>query len=111
MKREYEEYNEIAYATDRAYVPMFPDVCPVCDAMRIGTKGERETKSVYYACGGSYTPKPQIQTHHDVWWGACGGRQRDMERALNVFIKNEEISAWLAQHDPMALRQAREALE
>lgn len=30
-------------------------------------------------------------------------------RALGVIVLNEEISGWLAQNDPMALAQAKEA--
>lgn len=33
-----------------------------------------------------------------------------MRRALTVMVTDEKISRWLANHDPAALRQAREAL-
>lgn len=58
-------YSEIH--TRRYGTPTFPDVCPCCGAVAT----QKEDKKVHYACGGSYTPKPQIQNHTDKWWGQC----------------------------------------
>lgn len=62
--------------------PTFPDACPCCGAAKTREgytdyKGEFHEGvfrwgTVEYACGGSYSPKPQCQTHTDKWWGRCG---------------------------------------
>ena len=57
-------------ADDRPVV--FPDACPACGATKTSdTSGRSSWPEARYACGGSYTNKPQIQNHTDKWWGHC----------------------------------------
>ncbi len=72
--------------------PVFPDACSTCGASRTDDPNVTyESNSLFakrdgmpkvgrhpngwwasYACGGSYTPKPQIQNHTEYFWGSCG---------------------------------------
>lgn len=45
----------------------FPDKCPTCGG-QVAAQGE---DSILYRCGGSYLPKPQIQSHTLKYWGSC----------------------------------------
>lgn len=61
----------VRYSTPLASV--MSDTCPTCKACLIRRDDVNTPyESAHYACGGSYTSKPQIQNHHDVWWGHCG---------------------------------------
>jgi hypothetical protein len=52
---------------------LIPPTCPACGALLKSRKDVGEAwESVKYDCGGGYSSKPQIQNHHDVWWGKCG---------------------------------------
>lgn len=53
--------------------PEFPATCPVCGEDRTFqvTKAPPYLCRASYACGGTYTRKPQIQTHTNKWWGMC----------------------------------------
>ncbi len=51
----------------------FPLTCPSCGA---ALTSQQATGLVYkrtasYACGATYTSKPQIQNHTEKWWGTC----------------------------------------
>jgi hypothetical protein len=53
--------------------PDFPFQCPACGACTDRKNSTTGRFAVHtYDCGGKYEPKPQIQSHHDVWWGSCG---------------------------------------
>ena len=53
----------------------FPEVCPRCGAAKTnelnGTNIADYRRTITYACGASYTHKPQIQNHTEKWWGTC----------------------------------------
>jgi len=71
----FEIYNELAVDADLGQSPKFPDECPICGEL----KTEEKTGWLgycMYGCGGGYEVKPQIQRHHDVWWGHCGRVER-----------------------------------
>ena len=52
--------------------PQFPDACPKCGAPKTAEDRLALVERCTYACGGGYSPKPQIQNHTDYWWGKCG---------------------------------------
>lgn len=52
--------------------PVFPDACPACQAPKTAEVAWRRAE---YACGASYSDKPQIQNHTDKWWGSCPATQ------------------------------------
>ena len=68
MKAIYPELVGDWVGGKKAPPPKFPDVCPGCGAEVIRPVSRR---TAVYACGGSYSPKPQIQNHTDKWWGHC----------------------------------------
>jgi hypothetical protein len=50
----------------------FPEACPACGAAKSSETGNGGWNAkASYACGGSYSSKPQIQNHTDKWWGSC----------------------------------------
>jgi hypothetical protein len=48
--------------------PSFPVACPACGSPLVDVVVGR---SAAYDCGATYTEKPQIQNHTDIWWGIC----------------------------------------
>jgi hypothetical protein len=57
---------------DECDPPAFPAACPACAAPVVEHKDKGAAwEVVAYACGGKYEPKPQCQTHTDIWWGHC----------------------------------------
>lgn len=85
-------YPEVSQPRDDKSATDFPAVCPSCQAAKTGDTGHHRRPVVdsagrvtdrdalvqhyerraAYACGGTYTYKPQIQTHTSKWWGSCG---------------------------------------
>lgn len=65
-------YEEVTTPCDSKTKPKFPERCPVCSASTVDLDRTPGTGHIRYACGGDYTPKPQIQNHTDKWWGVCG---------------------------------------
>jgi hypothetical protein len=59
--------NREHYASWGADALAFPPQCPCCGA-ELQSSSEWEA---HYICGAKYSPKPQCQTHTDVWWGQC----------------------------------------
>jgi hypothetical protein len=66
--------------------PSFPAACPnpACNAERTcllvcrlgqyieARDGATDVQGAEYACGGTYSIKPQIQNHTNYFWGTCG---------------------------------------
>jgi hypothetical protein len=66
-------YDEICIDRGSRSLPVFPEQCPACGAREIARSGGGSPIiSIDYGCGGSYRPKPQIQSHTAKWWGRCG---------------------------------------
>lgn len=59
--------NRDHYACQGADKLEFPAKCPACGA----PKTNEDSYSAAYSCGAAYSPKPQCQTHTDVYWGVC----------------------------------------
>jgi len=73
MTMRTEVYPEITTPNDGKSKPIFPDECPKCLAVTVALAlGHVNDCMCKYACGGTYTCKPQIQNHTNKWWGYCG---------------------------------------
>ncbi len=68
-------YKEIHSARGKVdVIPDLPTTCPVCGAPKTGDKwAGAPYQEFYYACGGFYMTKRQIQTHTTKHWGMCKG--------------------------------------
>lgn len=62
------------WRADAQGLPEFPNDCPACGAHVVDRNTGWRTP-ITYACGASYTSKPQIQNHTDKWWGTCPATQ------------------------------------
>lgn len=68
----------LARADAQAQPTPFPDACPCCGAAlaeAVNHPAIDYRRSATYACGASYTHKPQIQNHTEKWWGTCPATQ------------------------------------
>ena len=50
--------------------PKFPETCPACGSALYLTLNNGWNGAAY-ECGATYSEKPQIQNHTDIWWGTC----------------------------------------
>jgi predicted RNA-binding Zn-ribbon protein involved in translation (DUF1610 family) len=76
-------YKEISQWCDDKREPKFPKSCPVCGSKMVKRTHKGPFSTITYACGGGYDTKPQIQNHHDVWWGSCGKPDAAVDKESN----------------------------
>lgn len=71
-------YPEMSQSRHDHAPTAFPATCPCCGSA--ASKINRDDtwaykRGAWYACGGAYTMKSQIQNHTDKWWGSCPDTQ------------------------------------